>query len=135
MLFEQTLVSHAKSIANTYPSSVKNQYVAAANQLRAPFWDWSGNSNVPQITTQSSITITVPNGSGTKKVNVSNPLYQFKFPSQALQQKYGSFPTNPVTQMCPSPKSYPGTANSNMAARPYKRWTVSFPQEIFMVIE
>ncbi|KAL6872986.1 hypothetical protein J3F83DRAFT_731646 [Trichoderma novae-zelandiae] len=125
LLFEQALVSVAKGIANGYPASVRAQYQAAAASLRAPYWDWAADSTVPACTVPQTLKINVPSGSGVKAVDFTNPLRTYYYPRIAMSGSYGDFTGGGQdhTVRCPAPKqSYPGTANSNLGARPYKSW-------------
>ncbi|KAL5092409.1 hypothetical protein Trisim1_001661 [Trichoderma cf. simile WF8] len=125
LLFEQALVSIAKGIANGYPASVRATYQAAAASLRAPYWDWAADSTVPACTVPNTLKINVPNGSGTKSVDYTNPLRTFYYPHIAMTGSYGDFNGGGQdhTIRCPSPQqNYPNTANANLAARPYKSW-------------
>ncbi|EGR51436.1 uncharacterized protein TRIREDRAFT_45445 [Trichoderma reesei QM6a] len=125
LLFEQALVSVAKGIANSYPPSVRAKYQAAAASLRAPYWDWAADSSVPAVTVPQTLKINVPSGSSTKTVDYTNPLKTYYFPRMSLTGSYGEFTGggNDHTVRCAASKqSYPATANSNLAARPYKSW-------------
>lgn len=66
-LFEQQLVKVAKNIAKQYPTSTRSAMVAAANQLRLPYWDWAahppnGGNNMPAAITQTEVTVNGPKG-------------------------------------------------------------------------
>ncbi|KAK5987831.1 Tyrosinase [Cladobotryum mycophilum] len=123
LLFEQILVKTALDIAATYPSQYRAQYTTAAQNLRAPFWDWGASATVPPSTVPLTLRINVPNGNALRQADVTNPLQSYTFPQVALNGKYGSFqPGSPKTVRCPAPKSYPNSANQNLAARPYKQW-------------
>lgn len=95
--------AHAKLIASTYPSDKRSTYVAAAQNLRIPYWDWAVNPSLPSAATSSQITINSPSGSKT----IRNPLYSYKF------QKYpftysgfsGSIASYPQSLRCPSSTS------------------------------
>ncbi|KAF4987692.1 hypothetical protein FGRMN_10218 [Fusarium graminum] len=123
LLYEQTLVEHAKRLANLYPSKYRQQYVDAANKLRSPFWDWAID-DIPSIITQEMVNVKVPNGSGLKTINMKNPLYTYNFPKEALNGKYGQWDDEGRTRIyhCPAPDKFPGTANNNLHQRPYKQW-------------
>lgn len=73
--------------------------------------------------------IRIPDGENLKDVEVDNPLWTFHFPAAAINGTFGSFDPEGRNQTyrCPAPQTYPGTANSNMANRPYKEWTVRLP--------
>lgn len=124
---QQLLVTHAKQIAATYPQQHRQQYMQAAEQLRAPFWDWAANTAVPSATVPTTLQVNFPNGQNLQKRAISNPLYTYKIPQEVLNGQYGPFDPAGRTQVlrCPSPQSYPGTANSALAGRPYKQWVVS----------
>ena len=95
--------SHAKVIAATYPSDKKSTYLAAADSLRIPYWDWAVSSSIPSVMTASQVTINSPTGSKT----IRNPLYSYRF------QKYpftysgftGSIASYSQTLRCPSSTS------------------------------
>ncbi|KAF5682087.1 tyrosinase precursor [Fusarium circinatum] len=123
MLYEQILVEHAKRLANLYPSKYRKQYVDAANNLRAAYWDWALDG-IPSILTQQNVAVKVPNGSGLKTINMKNPLYTYNFPKDALNNKYGSWDDEHRVRIyhCPAPDSFPSSANKLLRQRPYKQW-------------
>ncbi|KAH8658549.1 tyrosinase [Ilyonectria robusta] len=125
LLFEQRLVEIATTIANTYPSSVRAQWVQAASTLRSPYWDWATTLAVPGATVPATFSIRVPNGSGLKTISVPNPLAGYNFPQSALNGQFGTFdePENrPRIYRCLSPQSYPSSANGLIRSRTYKQW-------------
>jgi tyrosinase len=122
VLYEQRLVETAVKLANQYPSSVKDQYVKAAQSLRSPYWDWAATPSVPAATVPEKMTVKIPNGSGVKSVQIDNPLRRYRFPASATSGAFGSFNKDPVTVRCKSPQNFPNTANSAMSRRPYKQW-------------
>ena len=73
----------AVSIANTYPTSTRASYVAAASALRLPYWDWAAKppagNNLPNAVTTPSWTLTGPSG----QVTVANPLLKHSFTSES----------------------------------------------------
>jgi hypothetical protein len=75
------VVSNAQDAANEFPEGAeRDRYVAAANTLRIPYWDWaklppSGQHSTPDFLSSPSITVNTPNGSQT----IYNPLYTYKF--------------------------------------------------------
>lgn len=125
LLYEQLLVQEATTIASKYPEPYRTQYLAAAKTLRSPYWDWSADSNVPPCTVPTSLTITVPASGGVKKMSVANPLQSYQFPQAAINGRFGQFPRAPKTVRCPSPKSYPQSANQALNTRGLKQNTVS----------
>ncbi|KAH7144288.1 tyrosinase [Dactylonectria estremocensis] len=125
VLFEQRLVEIALKLANLYPSAHRATYVAAAQTLRSPYWDWARTLAVPKATVQKSYNVQVPNGSGLKTQSVTNPLAGYSFPQGALNGQFGSFdqPENrPRIYRCLSPQSYPSSANGLIRSRSYKQW-------------
>lgn len=117
----------ATRLANAYPAKYRATYQAAAKNLRAPYWDWAASQTVPQATVPSKIKIKVPSGSNLPTVEVDNPLATFKFPKAALDGTFGSFNKKAQIVRCPSPDSYPNSANADMARSSYKQWVVSSP--------
>lgn len=76
---QQLIWQNAQAIAPTYPESNRAVYLAAAQTLRIPFWDWSVDANIPAVANVSSIQINTPNGQKT----IDNPLYRYSFPPTA----------------------------------------------------
>ncbi|RDA86402.1 hypothetical protein CP532_6468 [Ophiocordyceps camponoti-leonardi (nom. inval.)] len=110
VLFEMVLNNHARRIATSYPPSLRNRYLQAAQALRAPFWDWAENSDVPPSTTLSRLTINTPQGRQT----IENPLFTYRFPREALQGRFNAFsPGGSQTVRCP-PRDFPVRANANL---------------------
>lgn len=88
--WEQTIVGYATKIANTYPDSNKAAYVAAAGNLKLPYWDWiTSPSAMPDVCNMETIQITTPQGSQ----SVPNPLYLFTFPEPPSSDPSG-FPSD-----------------------------------------
>ncbi|RCI12656.1 hypothetical protein L249_0161 [Ophiocordyceps polyrhachis-furcata BCC 54312] len=109
-LFEMILNNHARRIASSYPTSLRNRYIQAAQALRAPFWDWADNSDVPPSTTVSRLSINTAQG----RQSIDNPLFTYRFPADALQGRFTAFsPGNAQTVRCP-PRNYPASANANL---------------------
>lgn len=80
-LFEQQLQNNAISEAKKFNGSDQQKYLAAAQKLRLPYWDWASNvtgsgSIFPEFMTTEQITVTMPNGTQ----QVDNPLFQYVFP-------------------------------------------------------
>jgi tyrosinase len=80
---------HALEIAKTYRTD-QQQWLSAAQNLRAPYWDWATNSvPPPEVISLQTVNIITPDG---KTTSVPNPLYQYTF--------------NPVDPSFPSPWKY-----------------------------
>ena len=73
--------ANALDAANDFPDGPdKDRYVAAAQTLRTPYWDWaknppSGQHVVPDSLTATQVTVNTPSGQQT----IDNPLYNYKF--------------------------------------------------------
>lgn len=66
---------HALDIANQYQD--QQRWSSAAQNLRAPYWDWATNSvPPPEVISLQTVDITTPDGNTT---TVPNPLYQYTF--------------------------------------------------------
>ncbi|KAI0064090.1 tyrosinase [Artomyces pyxidatus] len=88
-LFEQVLQKHALDIAQTYTVE-QQQWLAAAANLRAPYWDWATNAvPPPEVISKTTVDIITPDG---KTTTVTNPLYQYTF--------------HPIDPSFPSPYSH-----------------------------
>ncbi|KAK0709679.1 hypothetical protein B0T26DRAFT_805332 [Lasiosphaeria miniovina] len=85
VLFEQTLVSHALGIAGQYPPNVAPTYLAAAQTLRQPFWDWASDPRLPDAVTTANTTVNGPRG----KLTLRNPLYSYQFQRPAVEASFG----------------------------------------------
>ncbi|KJZ73459.1 hypothetical protein HIM_07253 [Hirsutella minnesotensis 3608] len=124
LLFEQVLVSHARRIAQTYPTRYRQQYVRAAETLRSPYWDWAADSRVPASIAPAKVSVNFPNGQNLQKRQINNPLSTYTIPQPVLKGEYGEFDSDnrPHILHCPAPDNYPATANANLAGSPYRQW-------------
>ncbi|EQL02223.1 tyrosinase 2 [Ophiocordyceps sinensis CO18] len=86
--------------------------MAAADSLRAPYWDWAATSKVPESTVPRRVTINTAQG----RREVENPLASYAFPREALDGQFGTFSPQPsrATERCPAPESYPESANKRL---------------------
>ncbi len=74
-ILQQVLQQQALDIASQYQD--QQRWVGAAQNLRAPYWDWATNSvPPPEVISLQSVDITTPDGNTT---TVPNPLYQYTF--------------------------------------------------------
>ncbi|CAM1501394.1 Fc.00g105560.m01.CDS01 [Cosmosporella sp. VM-42] len=124
LLFEQRLVETATKLASQYPQKYRAQYTAAASSLRAPYWDWAAGPSVPPATIPAKMAVKVAQGTGLQTIQVDNPLATYKFPKSAVTGAFGPFDSQDRAQIyrCPSPQSYPGSANNLLSQSPYKQW-------------
>jgi hypothetical protein len=82
LLIESVLQKVAISIAKDFKPSLQKTYLAAAQSMRFPYWDWSHRSvpmkGMPTIFTLKTVVVaTAPNGS---KKSIPNPLRSFAVP-------------------------------------------------------
>jgi tyrosinase len=78
---------HALVIAKQYQD--QQRWPSAAQNLRAPYWDWATNSvPPPEVISLQNVDIITPDGNTT---SVTNPLYQYPF--------------NPIDPSFPAPYS------------------------------
>lgn len=76
---QQILWREAGDIARQFTGAQRDRYVAAANRVRLPYWDWASpgsQSRIPPILKQSQITVVKP-GVGSRTIH--NPLYSYRF--------------------------------------------------------
>jgi tyrosinase len=70
--------AHALSVADRYQVD-RLSWKAAAENLRAPYWDWASPFNIippAEVMSLQTVLITTFDGS---TISVTNPLYQYKF--------------------------------------------------------
>ncbi|KAJ3499290.1 hypothetical protein NLG97_g453 [Lecanicillium saksenae] len=117
-LFEQALVKEAKIVADSYPEDLRSIYQQAANDLRAPYWDWALEPRLPSVVLPETIQVNAPSKTGTVSKSIDNPLFTYRFPKEANQGKYGPFNTLDRMYRCQNPNA----ANQNLYSRNYKTW-------------
>lgn len=88
-LYEQVLQANAMDAANEFTGDDQAKYVAAAQNVRSPYWDWAmvpanGGNAIPDIMTQPGVTVTTPSGQQT----IQNPLYSYKFQTEESAFEY-----------------------------------------------
>lgn len=71
-----------------YPA-YKDKYLEAARTWRLPFWDFAKNPRIPQMVRYRKVTITF---GGEPKMEIENPLYQFRMPNEKKMKVYGVGP-------------------------------------------
>ncbi|KAI9789795.1 MAG: hypothetical protein M1835_001430 [Candelina submexicana] len=79
----QILCEEAISIAKHFTGPSATRYQAAAENLRAPYWDWASNdtqSRIPDVVSAPTINVVRLSPDGTENnVSIANPLYSYKF--------------------------------------------------------
>lgn len=108
-------------MAASYPNDLRSIYQQAANDLRAPYWDWALEPWLPSAVLPETITVNAPSETGTVSKTIDNPLFTYRFPKEVLQGKFGAFSPTDRMYRCPNPNS----ANQNLYGRNYKSWVVS----------
>ncbi|KAM3451774.1 hypothetical protein MY3296_005054 [Beauveria thailandica] len=117
-LFEQTLVKEAKILAAQYPDHLRPIYQRAAEDLRAPYWDWALEPWLPSVALPETIEVEAAAETGTVAKKIDNPLYTYRFSKEAMQGKYGQFDTYNRMYRCQNPQD----ANQKLYSRNYKSW-------------
>ena len=75
-IVQQVLQQHALDVAKTYRND-QQLWLDAAQNFRAPYWDWATNSVPPsEVISLQTVNITTPDG---KTSSVPNPLLQYAF--------------------------------------------------------
>ncbi|KAG8919124.1 hypothetical protein FRC02_001863 [Tulasnella sp. 418] len=96
-LFEQVLHDHAVKIAAKYKGDNKDEWKKAAQDLRAPYWDWASEAvPPPEVIELDKLNIVHSDG---KKKAVDNPLLTYKFNPRP------SFSSRDKTVRCPVPSN------------------------------
>lgn len=79
-LFEQSLQANALAVADQFGGDDRERYLAAAQSLRSPYWDWAlpipdGQTAFPRLFTAATVDVNTPDGMQT----ITNPLAGFNF--------------------------------------------------------
>lgn len=77
-LMEMSLYNTIQKLVTQFPQAMQAKYVAAAKDIRLPFWDWASKSSPTFPTSISATQVTVTWTDGTTKA-IPNPLYAFSF--------------------------------------------------------
>ncbi|KAK8146313.1 hypothetical protein G3M48_003261 [Beauveria asiatica] len=117
-LFEQTLVKEAKILAAQYPDHLRPLYQRAAEDLRAPYWDWALEPWLPSAALPETIEVKAATETGTVAKKIDNPLYTYRFSNEVMQGKFGQFNTYNRMYRCQNPQD----ANQKLYSRNYKSW-------------
>ncbi|KAL3477040.1 hypothetical protein BJX99DRAFT_270192 [Aspergillus californicus] len=79
-LYEQRLFEiMTQKIIPNFPRAQRPVWEEAANAWRLPFWDWGVSSSVPALSKYP--TTLVPTKDGKSEESISNPLFQFRMPT------------------------------------------------------
>lgn len=116
---QQVMQKHALDISTQYQD--QQRWSSAAQNLRAPYWDWATNSvPPPEVISLQTVDITTPDGNTT---TVPNPLYQYTF--------------NPIDPSFPAPYQYwqttirhpddPNSEDASTDAQALKEYDFTFP--------
>ena len=109
---KQSLYTSVQKVAAKFPpGQLRDKYVAAAKDFRAPYWDWASvpPANTPAFPTALSapnLTVTAPDGT-TK--SIANPLHSFTF--HPMNPSPNDFP--PRWSALPTTVRYPGASDQD----------------------
>ena len=117
-LFEQRIVKHAQYEASKFRGPQADRWVAAARNVRLPYWDWSASnlqSRMPAPLSDATVTVTRPGADGQPvTATIANPLYQYQFMNNDLRTRYfnSQFARSQFTRRQP-PSSSLSSSNMN----------------------
>lgn len=112
-LYEQQLYANVQSVANSFPTSSRARWQAAAKNFRMPYWDWAaappaGGKAWPDLISTTYINVQTPTGAQT----ITNPLLRYEFhPISATDMVYNPFASWTVT------KRYPTSWDANASSQ------------------
>ena len=75
VLLEQVLHEEALRIAGEFTGTERERYLAAADDLRLPYWDWASEEEIPSVVLAQTINVIKPNG----PTDIANPLFSYAF--------------------------------------------------------
>lgn len=132
-LFEQEFLKVVKTIANEYPSAQKATMVAAANQMRWPYWDWAakppaGRPHLPKIVTDYEVTVNGPKG----KTTFVNPLFRYDF-KDSSGMYYSPFTTWQRTYRYPSTNGVNAASDTQSAINAFNNIRQSLTDQIYQL--
>ncbi|KAF2166719.1 hypothetical protein M409DRAFT_54512 [Zasmidium cellare ATCC 36951] len=132
-LFEQEFLKLVKTIANEYPDSQKSTMVAAANQMRWPYWDWAakppaGRPHLPKIVTDYEVTVNGPKGTTTFR----NPLFRYDF-TDSSGMYYSPFTTWKRTYRYPSTNGVNADSQTQSATNAFNNVRQSLTDQIYQL--
>lgn len=137
-LFEQEFVAVVEEIANNWNSTgsgpTRAEMQSAASTFRFPYWDWAakppnGGNNFPGVFSSPSVVINGPNGQET----ISNPLYQYHFPSTA-DLVYPDFTSWPNTLRYPTSDAASATSQDNLAVTAFNSIRPSLQDQVYKLL-
>lgn len=134
-LLEQRINAHAVAIANQYPSSTRSTYVAAARNLRLPYFDWAKNPSsqgvYPSAFSSQTATIITPTGTKT----IPNPLFSYNFHPNPGNLFYQPFTYWNTTLRWPTSDSDPNAQSRNqLTASNLASWQPSLRDRLYTVL-
>jgi hypothetical protein len=74
-------------LAGEYPPDLQPEYVAAAQTLRQPYWDWASDPTLPPAVYAINATVRAPCGI----VEITNPLRGYNFQRPSVESAFGGF--------------------------------------------
>ncbi|KAF8316753.1 Di-copper centre-containing protein [Clavulina sp. PMI_390] len=112
LLFEQRVYEIMLKHAKKFPSTVRDEWIAAANSWRLPYWDWAEKKSrdvvnpdnkiydAPLIVKQDVVQVEIGQGEEPPLIKqISNPMATFKTPDglRMGSAEYGKLGIQPVT--------------------------------------
>ncbi|KAH6644006.1 common central domain of tyrosinase-domain-containing protein [Boeremia exigua] len=97
-LVEERIYFHAREVVAGFPEGgLKSRMVAALPALRLPFWDAAavppiGTGSYPWSVQRSTIEVELPDGTGSIKKTIPNPLYSYSFHPLPAKDLFGKLP-------------------------------------------
>lgn len=104
-VFQQNLYEEVTNAANSFPTTSRARYQAAAASFRMPYWDWAANPPAgetffPRAASTPTINIVTPQSDG-QRVSFRNPLYAFRFnPLNPNGNDFSNLRGTPVSYPC-----------------------------------
>lgn len=86
---QQLLYAAVQKIADSFPDSMRAQYVQAASDFRIPYWDWASRVATQTSSFPASIsspTTRVVDVDGATK-QIANPLFSFRFDDKTIPRE------------------------------------------------
>ncbi|CAK1367039.1 Tyrosinase [Cercospora beticola] len=133
-LFEQELIKHALEIANSFDGAFGDRMKAAAQALRAPFWDWAANPDqgstaLPPFISGQQVTIEGPNGQET----VDNPLYSYHF-TDSSDMEFSVFVDWPDTFRWPNSNNQDAHSQEQQAVDAFSNLNGNLQDQVYQLL-
>jgi tyrosinase len=133
-LFEQELIKVALEVADGFDGDFGDRLKAAAQKLRAPYWDWAckpdqGSTTLPPTISGQQVTIEGPNGDET----VDNPLYSYHFEDPS-NMYYSTFTTWTNTMRYPTSDEVSATSQDSQAVSVFSNIQENMQDQVYQLL-